>query len=502
MRYWRHVSARPHTWARRGLSLALLLAALLAPGAAGAQDSATQQAKDHFDEGQNLYLQGDFLAAALRFRSAYEAKPFSAFLFNVAVCYEKNKDFQRALEFYERFLAAEPHSQDHKMVEARIGAIRSYLSPPVPVEAPSTDKASSATSQPTSQPVQPVQPALPTLPPVQPKGLVVIESAPEGAAIYLGDKKNGIFTRAPYTGSLPPGQQTLIIELKDFTTVRKTVSVRTDRLTYLYFALTPQRNLGWIEVKGNIPGASVFFDQRQFGAVGHTPYSGYLLPGRRKVVVAREGYADFERQVNVVAGQTHVVNFTLEPVRHGWLRVTGRTTRGAQIRVDGRLVTCSGTPCRAEITVGDHRVRLEREGFKAYETRISVSKAEEVQLAVRLNPEPSRTKAYVSFGMAAALLGVGVGAAIVSNKRKDGLEADIKGGALIDRSDRRFLEGRVAAVVADSLFALGGVVGVLGVYYLVRNEGPDSYGETETRRVALTPVLGPTFAGVTTEVRF
>lgn len=496
MSYWRQNTHRGRERSSRPALrlLLLLLGALLAPATARAQDAATQQAKDHFDEGQNLYLQGDFVGAAVRFRSAYEAKPFPAFLFNVAVCHEKNKDFQRALDFYERFLAADPRSQDHTLVEQRIAAIRAYLSPPTP-----TPGTAGPSSQPTSQPVRP---ELPVLPPVQPKGLVVIESNPEGAAIYLGDKKAGIFTRAPYTGSLPPGQQTLIIELKDFATVRKTVSIRSDRLTYLYFALTPQRNLGWIEVKGNIPGANVFFDQRQFGAVGHTPYSGYLLPGRRKVIVAREGYADLEREVNVVAGQTHVLKFVLEPVRHGWLRVTGRTTRGARVLVDGRAVVCSGTPCRTEVTVGDHRVRLEREGFKAYETRISVSKAEEVQLAVRLNPEPSRTKAYVSFGMAAALLGVGVGAAIVSSKRKDGLEADIKGGALIDRSDRRFLEGRVAAVVADSLFALGGVVGVLGIYYLVRNEGPDSYGETETRRVALTPLLGPTIAGVTTEVRF
>lgn len=498
MRYCHHGAARPRSATGSGLCRLLQVAAVLVPllsaGAALAQDAATQQAKDHFDEGQNLYLQGDFLAAALRFRSAYEAKPFSAFLFNVAVCYEKNKDYQRALEFYERFLAAEPRSQDHTLVEQRISAIRSYLSPPA-----LTDASSAPTSQPTSQPVRP---GLPPLPPVQPKGLVVIESSPEGAAIYLGDKKAGIFTRAPYTGSLPPGQQTLIIELKDFTTVRKTVGVRTDRLTYLYFALTPQRNLGWIEVKGNIPGASVYFDQRKFGAVGHTPYSGYLLPGRRKVTVARDGYADFEREVNVVAGQTHVVNFELEPVRHGWLRVTGRTTRGAQVRVDGKVVACSGTPCRSELAVGDHRVSVEREGYKLYETRITVAKAQEVQLAVRLNPKPSRTKAYVSFGMAAALLGAGIGAGIVSNKRKDAIERDINGGVLIDRSDGRFLEGRVAALVADSLFALGGVVGVLGVYYLVRNEGPDSYGETETRHIALTPLLGPTFAGVTTEVRF
>jgi hypothetical protein len=475
----------------RGAALAALTIVAITLGAldVNAQDAATQQAKQYFDDGQNLYLQGKFVEAAAKFTQAYEAKPFSAFLFNVAVCYEKNKDYQRALDFYQRFVEAQPRGADSKLVDKRIAAIQRYLNPPIP-----------ATSQPTSRPAE--KPQLPTLPPVKPKGLVVVESNPEGAAIYLGDKASGIFTRTPYTGSLPPGQQTLILELKEYKPVRKTVFVRSDRLTYLYFALTPQKNLGWIEVKGNIPGANIYLDKRAFGAVGRTPYSGHLRPGKRKLIIERPGYDPYESDVTIVAGKTHVVNFKLEKVRHGWLKVTGKTTKDSQVYVDDAPFPCDGYPCRGKIAPGSHRVRVSKDGFKDYETKVSVERTEEVQIAVRLNPKPSRIKAYVSFAMAAVLLGGGIAAGVISNQKKDSIEQDLEDNVLFDSGDSRFSQGKISAIIANSAFALSGVAGVLGVYYLLRKVGPDSYGETRSRKITVAPLIGPAVAGVGGQVRF
>ena len=442
--------------------------------------SPAQQAKQYFDDGQNLYIQGKFTEAAEKFLKAYEAKSYPAFLFNVAVCYEKNRDFAKALKYYEDFVKADPHSTDRKLVMARIQSIRQHLNP--------------------ADPKSPPPP--PTLPAIEPKGLVVIESNPEGAAIYLSDKKKGIFTRTPYTGSLPPGQHTIILELKEFQPVRKTFVARNDRMTYLFFSLTRQQNLGWIEIKANIPGADVFFDERRVGAVGRTPYSGYLRPGKRRLIVERPGYEPYEKDVEIVAGKTHLMTVALERVSYGWLKISGQTTRGATLKVDGKPLTCNDYPCQTKISQGTHKVELSRKGFKSYVTDVSVQNAEEVQLAVRLNPTPSRIKAYVSFGVAAALLAGGITAGVLSNKRASSLESDLTSGRIYDTGDPRFTEGKVTAIVADSLFVLSAVVAGLATYYLFRNEGADSYGETRTNKLAITPTLGPGVAGIGGQVRF
>jgi len=466
---------------------------LLLSSSALAQDQALEQAKQHFDEGQNLYLQGKYTDAAEQFMAAYQVRNFPAFLFNVAVCHEKNHDYAKALLYYERYLREDPHSQDRSLVLKRIAAIRAHLNPP-------------NATQPTSQPTEPP----PNLPPVKTKGLVVIETQPEGAAIYLGDKTKGIFTRTPYTGSLPPGQHTVIIELKRYKTERKTFTARTDRMVYLYFSLALERNRGWIEVKANIPAADVYLDQKDVGSVGKTPYTGWLRPGKHKIIVERDGYVAFTKEMNITAGDVHVVEARLKKVSFGWLKVTGKTTEGATVTVDGKPVKCDEHPCRTQLEVGQHTVALERKGYKSYEHQLEVKQATETQLAVRLNPKPSRLKAYISFGVSAALLAGAITSGVMSKNRQEDLEADLAAGRIFDSSDSRITEGKITSVVANSLFALSGLVGALGLYYMFRNVGPDSYGETRTNKVAetgaprwrLEPVVGPDVAGLSGEVRF
>lgn len=478
---------------RYGSRLALLvsLVSLLGAAPAAAQDEALETAKQHFDNGQNLYLQGKYSEAAAQFMAAYGVKPYPAFLFNSAVCHEKNRDFAKALQLYERYLKEDPHSQDKAVVLKRIKGIRAHLNPPAPTTQPSE-----------SRPAQPAAPTAPNLPPVKTKGLVVIETKPEGAAIYLGDKKKGIFTRTPYTGSMQPGMHTVIIELKRYKTERKTFAVRSDRMVYLYFALALERNRGWIEVKANVPGAQVYVDNKDVGAVGRTPYSGWLRPGKHKIIVEREGYASLVKEVDITAGDVHAIQARLEKVEHGWVKVTGRTTRGARVKLDGKPVECAGYPCRTKLAAGTHKVELERDGYKSYSHEITVSKATETQLAVRLNPKPSRLDAYITFGVAAALLGGGIAAGVLSRNAKNSLQDDLDGGRIYDSEDSRITKGKVTSIIANSLFGLGGLVGALGVYYLFRNVGPDSYGETRINKIAVTPTLGPTTAGIGGEVRF
>ncbi len=469
---------------RRGSTLLALLL-LLAPLPALAQDKSLETAKEHFDDGQSLYLQGKFGEAAEKFVKAYQAKSYPAFLFNIAVCYEKNRDFAKALEYYERYLKEDSTTTDRELVQKRIKAIRLHLNP-------------SGSTLPSSMPATP-----PNLPPVKPKGLVVIESRPEGAAIYLGgDKRKGVFTRTPYTGNLPEGQHTVILEMRKYKPERKTFHARSDRLVYLYFALSTEDYLGWIEVKANVPGADVYFDKKEVGAVGKTPYTGFLRPGKRKIIVERPGYAAYVKELDITAGKDHVVAVELAKVKNGWLKVTGATTEGATIKVDGKPVTCAEHPCQTELGEGSYKVEVTKKGFKKYLQDVTVKQASETQLAVRLMPKPSRIKAYITWGVSTAFLVGGIVSGVMSKSRADGIEQDRAAGKLYDSNDPRLSSGKVTAIVANSLFGLAGLTGALGIYYMFRNEGEDSYGESKTTKIAIVPALGPHTAGIAGHVRF
>ena len=60
----------------------------------------------------------------------------------------------------------------------------------------------------------------------------------------------------------------------------------------------------------------------------------------------------------------------------------------------------------------------------------------------------------------------------------------------------------MTSIIANSLFGVSGLVAALGVYYLFRDVGPDSYGETRINKIAVTPTFGPRSAGLSGQVRF
>ncbi len=236
--------------------------------------------------------------------------------------------------------------------------------------------------------------------------------------------------------------------------------------------------------------------------MGPTPFSGWLRPGKQKITVKRDGYTPYVKVVKIVAGDVHDVDARLKKVTFGWLKVTGQSTQGAKIKVNGKPITCEEHPCRAKLSEGTYKVELERDGYKAYSHQLKVTQATETQLAVRLNLKPSRVKAYVSFGVAAALLGGAIATGVISRNAKDSLEEDLASGRIYDSEDDRITEGKVTSIIANSLFGVSGLVAALGVYYLFRDVGPDSYGETRINKIAVTPTLGPRSAGLSGQWRF
>jgi tetratricopeptide (TPR) repeat protein len=475
-----------------GLGLVIVLGAAATAHAEGGPVAA---AKEHFDKGQSLYLRGMYDEAALEFIAAYEAKPFAAFLFNTAVCYEKARLYERALDFFRRYLAGSPTADDRAAVTMRMVELEKLVAPGP--AAPATAPASQSPSGPASRTAAAPPPAPPptALPPLDTKGLVVVESKPAGALVYLDDKMKGPLGTTPWSGSLPRGDYKILVEAKGYKPETRTIRPAGDRLLVLYMALSEEHYLGWIEIEGNVPGVDVYVDKREAGPVGRTPFSGFLVPGKHVLFLEREGYVPQRREVVIARGKPHRVDFHLDLVPHGWLEVgVNKEARGARVLVDGE--EACRAPCRVKLAPGSHKVVVEQSGFKKYKGVIAIDRAVETRVSTTMYKAPSRVSAYVSFIFSAGMLGTGTYFGLRSRAEQNELKQDLANGRLIASDDPRIKAGWTHAVAADALFALGGITGLLGLYYALRNPGPNTRVELQTKNFAVTPVVGPATVGL------
>src|SRR5262252_3637035 len=352
-------------------------------------DKALTSAKEAFESAQNAFVRGEYAVAAERFLSAYEHKPYPAFLFNVAVSYEKLKQFEKAKEYFTKYLEKDPNANDAAQVKLRLDVINQLLAPPpLPPPPPPPPPPPGGTEQappggtppagtppagtppagtppagtpPAGTPPSATPPPPPTTPPpvlseIETKGLVVIDSKPQGATIYLNDKRQGPFGKTPWQGSLESKPVRLILESKGWKPEERAISPRSDKLIDVYIALSEEHYLGWIEITSNVVGADLFIDRKDIGAIGRTPFTGQLKPGKHTIFLEKFGYDPVAREIDVAPGTATQHTMNLSPSQKGWVAINGRGVSGGRLIIDDKFA-CA-TPCRTEVTHGVAQANL------------------------------------------------------------------------------------------------------------------------------------------------
>ncbi len=114
----------PRRAAFRVSLLAALWALCLATGHAGAAPHRPLSSADakkvsrlHFEKAEQAYDLGKFEEALRGYEAAYEALALTPFVFNIAQCHRNVGNHERALFFYQRYLALEPDPPNRKIVE-------------------------------------------------------------------------------------------------------------------------------------------------------------------------------------------------------------------------------------------------------------------------------------------------------------------------------------------------------------------------------------------------
>ena len=492
-----------------------------------APDPDLQAAKAEFEAAQTLFIKEQFDEAASHFLGAYARKQFPAFLFNAAVSYEKAQKLEKAGEFFGKYLANDPKAADAATVKVRIEAIKTILAPPVPVVSPATPPVPGTPSAPGSPPaagvppptgvpvapggapppgspagppsVAAATPPTPVLPAIETKGLVVIDSKPPGATIYLDNKTNGVFAKTPWQGSLASKPVKLILEAKGFKPEERSIGPRSDKLVDVYIALSEEHFLGWVEIVSNVPGAAVFIDRKDIGAIGRTPFTGHLKPGKHTVFIERMGFKPAQKEIEVLPGTATQHMVKLEQGDNGWVSIAGRGAYGAKVSIDKKYA-CDA-PCRTEVVPGVHRVLVQKAGFEDYEADLRVDRVAETVLEIQWSARPSKRTAWTTAILAAAFVGGGLYVGHLSNADRDGLRSDIAARMNIDSNDPRYSRGKWEAIGADVLYALGGILAISSTISFL-SHGPESVAGVDQKAISFGPGLSPDGAGLAAWGRF
>jgi tetratricopeptide (TPR) repeat protein len=458
-------------------------------GVAHAQDAALKQAQAAFDQAQLDYLNGDFDAAAEGFKKAHASRPFPQFLYNVAASYHmKGKAtsdivaYQEAVKYYEQYITDDPQAQDKKKVQKAIKVLNEEIArlkkdPPKPED--------------NKTPSQEVK----NLGDAKIRGLVVFESEPQGASIYLDGKDKGEVAKTPWSTTLE-GEHTYLIEKRGHKVAEGTIQADPTKLFVLKAILAEQDYLGFVDIRSNVPGADVFMDDKSVGAVGKTPYKGNVPPGKHTFYISADGYDEAVVEIEVIAGESHEHNAELKGSPVGYLNLRGAGIEKSEILVDGKVL-CERGPCRKPVKEGTHTVTIRRSGYKSYTTRVDVQARTEISVKASLAKKPGRGDAIAAGVVSAIFAGGGIYLGLQSSKIEDAIRADIEAGdPPPDSSDPRLQRGKIFAIAADGAFVVSGIVALTALYYMFRDKGAPSTGQVDVRAIALEPQIGPGYAGM------
>lgn len=188
-----------------------------------------------------------------------------------------------------------------------------------------------------------------------------------------------------------------------------------------------QSQVSTLELTCNVKGATVLVRGTKIGV---TPLEApaRLNAGVAALTVTANGYAPYERQIELPGAGELRLELRLKP-----LKTRGRVTisspvAGAMVFVDGeRLGT---VPAEAALPSGRHRVRLERPGYEAAETTVEIADGESRTVSLALEQEPGLLGKWWFWTTAGVVVagGVGLTVALMTERKPD--RGDIAPGVI------------------------------------------------------------------------
>ncbi|HEX2735997.1 MAG TPA: PEGA domain-containing protein [Polyangiaceae bacterium] len=476
-----------------------------ASGLAGGGGKQLERIRERMEQGLALFVAGKAGDAVKEFESGYAEYPYSAFLFNAGVCYEKLGKGPEALAKYRQYLQVDPNAPDKQDVERRIARLEAEGAPvagaPPPPPPPTEDIDQQSM-----------------------RSLVVIETEPAGAPVRVFRPKSEsapaysrtlpnpdweeiVTTTAPTSLSLSVGLYHIVIDkFKDFNGSDTQLHVSPGHVHQFKANLSQGVFMAFLRVSSNVRGAHLWLDTNDTHKPewGTAPYGELVPVGDHSIVVQAPGFEPTSSKVTLESGEHRELQTTLVRVGYGFIRVDAGDAPRATVTLDGKLQgewSQGGPALEVRASAGSHRLLVESDGRKDFEGSVQVPKGQILPVHLRMIPKYPRGAAWTQAIISAALLGTGAVLGSQSNEIKKILDDERAQGSLT-ASDPRITKGRWFAIGADVGFAGGAVLAGFATWNFIKDPLPES-SKTEDpavefddplkrRPVALRPSSPPT----------
>src|SRR4051812_17297059 len=145
---------------------------------------------------------------------------------------------------------------------------------------------------------------------------VKIDSAPQGATIYVGDKTCGAVGSTPWAGTLPAGSYTVILEVADYEPSSRPFKVgRLRTVQELFIPMVKKAVPPKIDVRAdadkNVVGAIVSLDGQPQGPA---PVVLNTKSGRHLLEIKKDGFETYTQWVEAVDNQIVTVPVVLKEI--------------------------------------------------------------------------------------------------------------------------------------------------------------------------------------------
>src|SRR5262245_39027282 len=193
--------------------------------------------------------------------------------------------------------------------------------------------------------------------------------------------------KAPVTiQSIKPGEHIVGGRKARFKPMEQTVRVAAGENAIVSFRMEvapPDRPRASLKIQSAVPNAEVFVDG---SSLGRAPiYRNDLDPGKHYVVVHKDGFTDFKREIILIENQTMTMVADLSAT--GSVRVLS-SPEGAEVKIDGELI--GKTPVQRDaVSSGGHVVEFKMKGFFDHKETMKIEGGREKVFSVDMKALPS-----------------------------------------------------------------------------------------------------------------